>query len=292
MKTDIFNWVADLLTGEHRCAKFENKQKKKVEISKDESDDAENTAVHSTDSIERKHKLMRLVADVLANTYKGQTCHFEDKILTIWIQDSLFFDLVNNDEFKEQLSSLLIDELDCAFASINISSEALPEGQCFSEIAPRIYLQVEKKKVNTKKAVISVVSDNGSLLQPEYVLDAEMLLASLLRGYNIGAGRQHLVEGYGFRENHIIIDDDVNSPQYEKNRYVSRAHARIIYSVEEGFLLYAERGGTRMAGKRTRIIRGNNKIELDNVILPEPLQDGDIIELGKSVLLLFKEVSN
>ena len=292
MKTDIFNWVADLLTGEHRCAKSENKQKKKTEISKDGADSTENTAVHSTDSIERKHTLMRLVADVLANTYKGQTCHFEDKILTIWIQDSLFFDLVNNDEFKEQLSSLLINELDGAFASINISSEVLPEGQCFSEIAPRIYLQVEKKEVNTKKAVISVVSDNGSLLQPEYVLDSEMLLASSLRGYNIGAGKQHMVEGYGFRENHIIIDDDVNSPQYEKNRYVSRAHARIIYSVEEGFLLYVERGGTRMAGKRTRIIRGHDKIELDNVILPEPLQDGDIIELGKSVLLLFKEMSN
>lgn len=292
MKMDIFNWVADLLTGEHQCAKSENKQKKKAEISKDESDDVENTVIHNIDSIERKHKLMRLVADVLANTYKGQTCHFEDKILTIWIQDSLFFDLVNNDEFKEQLSSLLIDELDCAFASIIISSKALPEGQCFPEIVPRIYLQVEKKDVNTKKAVISVVSDNGSLLQPEYVLDSEMLLASSLRGYNIGAGKQHLIEGYGFRENHIIIDDDVNSPQYEKNRYVSRAHARIIYSVEEGFLLYAERGGTRMVGKRTRIIRGNDKIELDNVMLPEPLQDGDIIELGKSVLLLFKEVSN
>ena len=43
-----------------------------------------------------------------------------------------------------------------------------------------------------------------------------------------------------------------------------------------------------MAGKRTRIIRGDKVFDLNNTLVPEPLVDGDIIELSKSVMLLFE----
>jgi hypothetical protein len=53
--------------------------------------------------------------------------------------------------------------------------------------------------------------------------------------------------------------------------------------------LYVDPKGTRLANKRTRILRGaDQQIEMNNPVLPEPLKNGDIIELSKHVLLLFE----
>ena len=64
-------------------------------------------------------------------------------------------------------------------------------------------------------------------------------------------------------------------------------HAHIGYSDMFGFYLQAEKDGTRRMGKRTRIFRGNQIIEMDNTQAKEPLQSGDLIELGKSVVLQY-----
>ena len=90
------------------------------------------------------------------------------------------------------------------------------------------------------------------------------------------------------RKNHIVINDDPNDLAFVKNKYVSRSHAHIDYDEDYGFRLFVEQNGTAMAGKRTRIIRGDKVLELNNTLVPEPLIDGDIIELSKNVLLLFE----
>ena len=48
-------------------------------------------------------------------------------------------------------------------------------------------------------------------------------------------------------------------------------------------------GGSRLSGHRTRIFRGEDKIEVENVEVKEPLHDGDLFELGKAVVLKFVE---
>ena len=85
----------------------------------------------------------------------------------------------------------------------------------------------------------------------------------------------------------IVIDENNN---LDKNKYVSRAHARIGYSENIGFYLQVEYGGSRLSGNRTRIFRDEEKIEVENVDMKEPLHDGDLIELGKAVLLQYKEI--
>ena len=86
-----------------------------------------------------------------------------------------------------------------------------------------------------------------------------------------------------------MLKDEKIAEEYHKNKFVSRAHAFISYSEEYGFLLNVEHGGSRMAKKRTHIYRGIEKIELDNVLIPVPLHDGDYIVLSKNVHLLFKK---
>jgi hypothetical protein len=75
----------------------------------------------------------------------------------------------------------------------------------------------------------------------------------------------------------------------ERNKYVSRSHAHIGFSDQFGFYLQVEKDGTRLMGKRTRIFRGDEKIECDNPQVKVPLQSGDQIELGKAVVLNFIE---
>ena len=58
---------------------------------------------------------------------------------------------------------------------------------------------------------------------------------------------------------------------------------------ENGFYLYVETGGCQLTGNRTRVYRGGNLVkDMNNIRLPFKLEDGDVIELGKSVNLLFK----
>ena len=57
-----------------------------------------------------------------------------------------------------------------------------------------------------------------------------------------------------------------------------------------GFYLQVEYGGSRLSGNRTRIFRGEEKIEVENVEVKEPLHNGDLIELGKAVVLKFVEI--
>ena len=55
-------------------------------------------------------------------------------------------------------------------------------------------------------------------------------------------------------------------------------------------MLQAEPQGTIKAGMRTRILRDEAEIEVDDMV-PQPLRNGDCIELSKNVRLIFKVLS-
>jgi len=158
-----------------------------------------------------------------------------------------------------------------------------------------IFLKIEKENPThveqSKKARISIHANAGSLLNEEYILSTVDMQNRRITVYNIGSGQSPQLPS-GFRENHIAIDDNPQGPMFDKNKFVSRKHAHIGYSEKIGFYLQVEIDGTRLMGKRTRIFRGEEIIEMDNPQVKVPLKDGDIIELGKAVRLLYSDMED
>lgn len=154
-----------------------------------------------------------------------------------------------------------------------------------------IYLEERKtvivEETKKKKACVYVFGGKGSLLRDKYELSSEVLVKENRKYYNIGRGEFPEMEQGNYRQNHIAIDD---KSDIEYNRYVSRAHARIGFSKNIGFYLQVEIGGSRLSGNRTRILRNDNKIEVENIDVKEPLHNGDFIELGKAVVLKYEEI--
>ena len=140
-----------------------------------------------------------------------------------------------------------------------------------------------------KQAEITALKNYGSLKMDRYELDSLSIEELPSKRYNIGAGEYPDLSGR-FRCNHIAIDDDPESEGYERNKHVSRTHAYIRYNPDNGFMLQAEPEGTVKAGMRTRILRENMEIDVDDIV-PQPLRNGDCIELSKNVRLIFKVLS-
>lgn len=291
MKKNLFERIADIITGTSKNKS--EKQTTGVFPNGPEKQDArgkgENTS--NDNSISKKKGLLTAILSRLKENYIGQRISFDKKVLTIWVQDNLFYNSIVESDFKEELITSLNVELGFSFGTVEIKSGKVPEQAALTEVCPNVLLQistVETEKV-IKTAKIYPVEGNGSTLEEMYVLDSQEIRKMPDARYNIGIGKHPVMSDNSRRENHIAIDDDPLSPQFSKNRYVSRSHAYITFSEEYGFLLHVEFGGTRTAQKRTHIYRGSDKIELNNILIPEPLKSGDYIVLSKYVHLLFQE---
>jgi len=236
------------------------------------------------------HDLVRVLSDLLEDARD-----IDRKQLLIWIDtDQLTFDTYDSDAYRARLEDALANECGFCFSQIQMTcgspasdAKATPIGD-----SGKVFVQVitphEKPQQISRQATVSILGDNGSLLQPEYVLSSEEMRQANIAAYNIGAGRSPKVPT-GYRVNHIAIDDDPASPMVDRNKFVSRMHAHIGFSDQFGFYLQVEKDGTRLMGKRTRIFRGDEKIECDNPQAKVPLRSGDQIELGKAVVLNFIE---
>lgn len=252
---------------------------------------AENTYPNDN-SINKQGKLLSAIIAALKSNYLGQQVSFNSKLLTIWVQDNLFYNSIINSDFKSELVTSLDVELGFTFGFIEISSDNISGGLKLTEVFPNVFLQISDINSVQKVRIAKIypVEGNGTTLEPVYILDSHEIQRMPDARYNIGAGKHPIMSDNSHRENYIAIDDNPDSIQFNKNKYVSRAHAYISFSEEYGFLLHVEHGGTRAAQKRTYILRGSDKIELNNVLIPEPLKSGDHIVLGKYVLLLFQEI--
>lgn len=136
-----------------------------------------------------------------------------------------------------------------------------------------------------RKARISIYHGKGSLKQDEYILDTA---ADNKKTYCIGRG-DISTKGGVFRENDIVIDDAETNPAIvDLNKYVSSSHANIEV-LDGGFYLKAMPGGIAN-GNATKYIRDGKVFKLETDSMSYPLQDGDIIELGRTVLLKFEVI--
>lgn len=249
---------------------------------------------HNANSVETRGKIKKSTLALLNSLYLANAEICKTKHLIVWLDtDTITFNSFS--DFGQELENYWAVESGYAFEKVELKQGKPENEQDARKIDTgigliTIYLQEQKvglERSLVKKANISVFGGKGSLLQEQYELSSETLEKECRKYYNIGRGECPRMDGGSYRKNHIAIDDNNN---LETNRFVSRAHARIGFSENIGFYLQVEYGGSRLSGNRTRIIRGENLIEVENVEAKEPLQDGDLIELGKAVVLKFKEM--
>ena len=284
MGKNIFVKIADLINGTHSDGNSNPKNDNKLSDSVPENDNKYGN------SIDKKGDLLNEVISNLKSNYAGTTISLKKYALSLWIDDNLFYNSLMLDKFQDLLITTIIDELGIEFGSIEIGSGAISDSST-TKIMDCCYLCIQPiMSVQTiSKAIISQVSGNGSLIEECVNIDSHEIQKLPGNRYNIGSGKHPIMSDNSHRENQIAVDDNTSSTEFDKNKFVSRAHAHISYDSEHGFLLYVEHGGTRAAQKRTHIHRGGDKIELNNILIPEPLQDGDYIVLSKYVHLLFKK---
>ena len=247
-----------------------------------------------SNSVETRGKIKKSTLTLLNSLYLTNPEICKMKHLIVWFDtDTITFN--SYADFSQELENYWAVESGYVFEKVE-----LKHGKPESEKVARkidagigsiaIYLQEQEeghKNSVVKRANISIFGGKGSLMQEQYELSSETLEKESKKYYNIGRGEFPDIEGGRYRQNHIAIDDKNN---LETNRYVSRAHAHIGFSETIGFYLQVEYGGSRLSGNRTRIFRGEEKIEVENLEVKEPLQNGDLIELGKAVVLQFIEI--
>lgn len=259
-----------------------------------ETNDGKNSDGHMfenrSNAVETRNMLKKNLLEIADSVYMANPDACKGKNIRIWVDDSFTYELM--DGFESELLTYLSVERGYVFGSVDIR-EGKPMEESSSRIVKlgkvSVFVELKKKESGNNKARharISIYNGQGKLYKENYELSCDNLVKDEMNVYNIGRGEKPRVDGGGIRCNHIVIDE--NECQ-EYNKYVSRAHAHIGYSETIGFYLQVEYGGSRISGSRTRIFRGNEKIELDNTLTKEPLHDGDLIELGKSVMLVYNE---
>lgn len=277
MGKGFFGKIAELING-----KEEQKDEPQVQsVSK------------SANAIQFVDEVMQAVGDSMKKNFGGQKMDLKDKILVLWVIDSMQFTLLNTDAFREELGTTLYNEQGLVFKDFDIKQISGEPDKGLSEIAEGLYIELRgnvvqevKPDAKMQRARVSSIQGHGSTVDACYILDAKVLSKC---NCNIGIGRTPMLDNGRMRVNHIVVDDNENSPQFEKNKYVSRNHAHINYREKDGFRLFVDSGGTSAAFKRTYIQRGENIIKLENTMVPVPLLDGDIIILSKNVYLMFNK---
>ena len=230
-------------------------------------------------------KIIECVEKKLDQAYKGKKVDFSKKNMVLWITESLLYETLNTDDYKANFRLSLSQE-GYDFNNFEFRCEQLLRGNTFTKITDSVFMQIAEETVapaiiHRKARITLAPGSRGSLKANEYILDSQHLPQG--DRFNIGRGTNPFVG----RTNYIVIDENLN---HDVNDYISRNHATIRFSPTSGFCLFVEKG-TYQNGSRTRIFRqGEPKKDLTTPEVPNPLKDGDIIELAKVMTLLFEEL--
>jgi hypothetical protein len=236
------------------------------------------------------------VRDLILNSVAPFTGSDDFGGISLWVNDQLYH-IINRDKF--------INTLKAAFDSMGLFSlgsgtikiiHGVPTPQ--DEASPLFNKDIHKDtiwirlfengklQVKQTKAVITVLKGHGSCKEKKYILckdDKDI--------YHIGRGAISNKPGSAYRVNDIIVEENNPDPAIQKmNNFVSSAQADIILDDGHFYLKAMPTGCRSSGGSATKIIRDQKPMELRDSNINHPLQDGDIIELGKSVLLYFSIV--
>lgn len=290
----ILTKMGDLLSGEPDTNKSAPEPQGNAGEEKPKNEEPQ-TQKLLLNSVEVRKKIKKSTLTLLNSLYLANPDSCKTKHLIVWLDtDTITFN--SYADFGQELEDYWAVESGYAFEKVELRQGKPDNEQDARKVdvdinAVVVYLQEKVEgRVSysiAKRARVSVFAGKGSLVKEQYELSSEMLGKESRKCYNIGRGEFPDVGGGSYRQNHIAIDDKCN---LEANKFVSRTHAHIGYSDKIGFYLQVEYGGSRLSGNRTRIFRGEDKIEVESVEVKEPLLDGDLIELGKAVVLEFVEI--
>lgn len=214
--------------------------------------------------------------------------------VTIWVADPVYIRLIKNDEFVTRLHTEIENHLITALTKAEIvvrmgKPSSKIQSSCILEDAIwfSFLIEEEVKKKMTGKARITIAGGRGSMMKKTY--DLNVMERTV---FHIGRGESEANKERPFRENQIAINDqEKDKTLKELNFHVSGTHADLIYD-KEAFYLKATPYGCRPDGSKTAVIReganGSEEYELRDSESRFRLRDGDLIELGGAVLLLFE----
>ncbi len=213
--------------------------------------------------------------------------------LTLWIDDPIAAQLATR-TFQDSLKKRLLHSgcLPQSPKTVLTVRAGAPAGDLAAEVLSqkgklnpgKVFLTFQQEvEPVSGKAVITISRTKGSLARNSYVIDP-----SAKSRYRIGRGETSSRPEYSFRTNDIIIKSDESDTDIQDlNKRVSSAHADLVCK-DGRFFLQVLPPGCAIGGNSTRIIRDQKPIELDQPSLSYPLLDGDLIELGRAVLLEFR----
>ena len=239
----------------------------------------------------REELIEKIVRNSFFKRYSMDEAVTDPFVLWVTTEGQNYQTEVRKQDFIKRLRKAF-DDADLSEVGSNaqwiVKTEALPEGSDFYRIDEGIYLDIrpfveqqEEIPMNIPtKARISIADNSGSLFRPEYLLDAEMQQI-----WQIGRGEKDRTD----KKNHIAINDNEKDKRYENNKYVSSAHAQIIFLENNGFCLKSLNDNNRNIVYRNEA-RISDLQDLRSVSVP--LKDGDYIELGKKVLLKFEIITD
>jgi hypothetical protein len=234
----------------------------------------ENKPAQENNAVAGKQKLLDAICE-FNKQFFGKT-EFTDTVV-LWVANSqpAGQSFVREKNFEVELRAALQNKQLTAVskATFEFKTENPPAELALSAIADGVYIQLvapQKAEKMSKevfsKAKISISDGKGSLAQSECLLDA-----AVQQTFNIGRGTDF--------NNFVVIDGES-----ELNSNVSRQHAKIVFIEDKGFYLQS-----RNTNNRTIINRNSERFaDLKDLYTKIQLQDGDEIELGKSVCLKFE----
>ncbi len=148
---------------------------------------------------------------------------------------------------------------------------------------------LDGSQLDTSPVLARIVALAGQTEQNDYQLDPTQKVS-----FCIGRGHSTQTTSGRIRTNDIVIlnDDDpgFNPKQGAGNSAVSRSHATIRYDTNRRqYSLVVDAGGLPASGNKTKIFHPNDSVERADIPgMSYPLQNGDQIELGGAVVLLFE----
>ena len=208
--------------------------------------------------------------------------------LTIYITEQRLQLLTEGKDFLQHLCAQMDNH---GFESLSdlvaITNDTAPNNAITVMPGMRLMLHQKESKGGeelpppaTGKMRIFIFEGQGSMQQAEYILNAKEKQV-----FHIG--RIKFVRDLSPRRiNDVVIKDDESVDELKKlNSKVSRSHADIIWR-DGMFFIKAMRGGCRPeGGAATKVIRNEQETEMLTSNMLYPLRDGDLIELGKAVIL-------
>jgi len=213
--------------------------------------------------------------------------------ITLWIDDPIAVELASP-QFQEKLKKDLLHS-GCRPRNQRTSilvKKGVPDQEgcgCLSKkgkLNPgKVFLSYQDEKVSGDRAQLSVCKGKGSLECDPFIIDS-----SQKTRFRLGRGETSSRSDYSYRINDIIIrTDDPDADVQNLNNHVSSAHADIVCR-DGRFFLQVLPSGSSSGNNSTRIVRDQTPVSLDQVGVDYPLSNGDLIELGGSVLLEFRLV--